>query len=129
FAQRIAQIASGRAEPAFETGNLDVTRDACDVRAGLDATMTLFARAQVAEVYHACTGADRTVGDPPRTMLARADIQARIHTDPSRLRPNEQLRMVGCADRLHQHTGWKPSCDFDATLADMIAWWQAKENR
>lgn len=129
FAQRIAQIASGRAEPVFETGNLDVTRDFCDVRDVLDAYMTLFDRGQVGETYNVCSGVERNVGDLLRTMLARADIQARIQTDPSRLRPNEQLRMVGSAARLHQHTGWKPSCDFDATLADMIAWWQAKENQ
>lgn len=129
FAQRIAQIACGRTEPVFETGNLDVTRDFCDVRDVLDAYMTLFDKGQVGETYNVCSGVERNVGDLLRAMLARAGITARIQTDPSRLRPNEQLRMVGSAAKLHQHTGWKPSCDFEATLAEMVEWWQAKENQ
>ncbi len=126
FAQRIAQILAGTAEPRFETGNLEVTRDFCDVRDVMDAYMMLLDSGHAGEIYNVCSGVERKVGDLLRGMLARAGIDASIVIDPARLRPNEQVRMVGSSAKLHEHTGWKPHCDFDATLTDMVAWWQAK---
>ena len=128
FAQTIAQILAGKAPPRFETGNLDVTRDFSDVRDVLDAYMALFDSGHAGEIYNVCSGVERNVGDLLRRMLQRAGVQAEIVTDTARLRPNEQVRMVGSSSKLREHTGWQPRCDFDVTLADMVAWWQVKGN-
>lgn len=127
FARKTARILAGIAEPRFITGNLDATRDFSDVRDVLDAYMALFEQGRAGEIYNVCSGIERKVGELLRRMLERAGIQADVVTDAALLRPNEQLRMVGSADKLREHTDWQPRCDLDATLADMVAWWQAKE--
>jgi len=128
FARRIAQIMAGTAPPRFDTGNLQVTRDFSDVRDVLDAYMTLLDAGRAGEIYNVCSGVERKVADLLHGMLQAAGIRAEVVTDPARLRPNEQLRMVGSHDKLSAHTGWQPQCRFEETLAAMTAWWQAKES-
>lgn len=128
FAQRIARIASGLQEPCLEAGNLQVTRDFSDVRDILDAYLALFDAGRAGEVYNVCSGIERRLSDVLDGMLARAGLQARIVTDAARMRPNEQVRMVGDNHKLRSHTGWQPQCQFEETLAAMVAWWREKEN-
>ena len=132
FARSIANILSAGASaprPRIETGNLAVTRDFSDVRDVLDAYMTILHDGHVGETYNVCSGVERNVGEILQGMLARAGVCPDVVTDAARLRPNEQLRMVGSAAKLQAHTGWTAQCDLEATLSAMVAWWQAKGNK
>lgn len=127
FARGIARIALGRAPARIDTGNLAVTRDFSDVRDVLDAYLVLLHAGRAGQLYNVCSGVERSLDGLLATMLAGAGVQAEVVTDPSRLRPNEQLRMVGSHRKLVADTGWAPRCDFDQTLAAMVAWWRHKE--
>jgi len=128
FARRIARIAAGLQELLLEVGNLDVTRDFSDVRDILDAYLALFDAGKPGEVYNVCSGVERRLSDVLQGMLTTAGVQARIVTATARLRPNEQVRMVGDNQKLRADTGWRPQCQFEETLAAMLAWWREKEN-
>lgn len=127
FAQHIARIAAGLQAPQLEVGNLEVTRDFSDVCDILDAYLALFDAGRPGEVYNVCSGVERRLSDVLAGMLAHAGVQARIVTDTARLRPNEQVRMVGDNHKLRHDTGWQPQCQFEETLAAMVAWWREKE--
>lgn len=128
FAQRIARIAAGLQEPLLEVGNLEVTRDFSDVRDILDAYLALFDAGRPGEVYNVCSGVERRLVDVLQCMLVAAGVRPRIATDTARLRPNEQVRMVGDHHKLRADTGWQPQCQFEETLAAMVAWWREKED-
>lgn len=127
FAQRIAQMSSGKTKREFVTGNLDVTRDFTDVRDVLDAYFFLLEDGVSGETYNVCSGHERRIRDLLDTMLRMAGVTAEVRTDSALLRPNEQTRMQGSYGKLHQHTGWKPQCSLEDTLATLINWWQDKE--
>ncbi|GAA5236195.1 NAD-dependent epimerase/dehydratase family protein [Verticiella sediminum] len=127
FARSVARIALGLEAPRLVTGNLQVTRDFSDVRDVLDAYLRLIHDGQPGAIYNVCSGIEQRLADVLAALLRLAGVSAEQVTDPARLRPNEQLRMVGSSLRLRKDTGWQPAHDFDETLATLLAWWRHKE--
>src|SRR5262249_27132913 len=56
FAQQIAAIEAGRAEPVLKVGNLDVTRDLTDVREIVAGYCALIERGRRGALYNLCRG-------------------------------------------------------------------------
>lgn len=127
FAQRIARVKAGLEAPRMEVGNLDVTRDFSDVRDVLDAYLVLLDQGVAGEVYNVCSGIERRLADLLDACCRQAGVQLEVVVDPSRVRPNEQRRVVGSLHKLRSQTGWQPHYPIEETLAGLLAWWQAKE--
>lgn len=103
-----AKIAAGAVEPVLHTGNVDVERDFTDVRDGVEALRLLAEKPSVEMTYNLCSGRAMPVGRLVEWVLEEAGVEAEVYSDPTRLRPEEPMRVFGSAARLEQATGWGP---------------------
>lgn len=126
FARQIAEIAAGRRQPELHVGNIDVTRDFTDVRDVVRAYDLLLTHGKNGETYNVCSGVERSVRSLIERLLTLANVQAAIVTDPSRVRHHEQLRMVGCHEKLSRDTLWQPSLALNDTLLTLYHYWEQK---
>jgi GDP-4-dehydro-6-deoxy-D-mannose reductase len=127
FAQQVAVIEAGRAEPVLRVGNLDVTRDLSDVRDIVEGYCALLERGERGAVYNLCRGEGVHLAALVRELAAMASVEVRIEVDPARLRPADTPWLVGDPSRVITATGWRVTRSLSATLADVLAEWRSRE--
>lgn len=125
FAREIAAIKRSGQPGSVQAGDLEVTRDFLDVRDVVAAYLALLARGHRGETYNVCSGREVHLGQALRMLIELAGVQARIVSDPARMRHSEQKRMFGSHRKLTQATGWQPRIEFQETLAQLIDYWTA----
>jgi len=123
FARQVAGFKAGRGEPVLVVGSTDTTRDMTDVRDVVGAYMLLLADGDRGDVYNICSGSERSIGAILEKLIAIAQVSCRIVQDPARVRAREQKRMCGSFEKLKRRTGWKPTIDFEQSLADILQYW------
>lgn len=127
MAQQIAGAGTGAQRLTLEVGDIDVTRDFLDVRDVISAYFALLEHGRSGEIYNLCSGVERTVRELIIQMARLAGVSVDLVQDPSRLRPADQRRVVGSAEKLQQDTGWKPSISITETLQSVLSDWEARE--
>lgn len=127
FAQQIAAIEAGRSDPVLRVGNLEVTRDLCDVRDVTRAYVALLVRGVNHGVYNVCRGEGARLAQVVQQLVARARTAVRVETDPSRFRPAEVPWMVGDPARIRSDTGWQPTIPLERTLGEVLDDWRRHE--
>ena len=125
FARQVVEIRKGQRAAVLHVGDVDVTRDFCDVRDVAGAYFALLARGRRGETYNVCSGVERTVRSVIERLLSIAGVQADVVQETARLRRAEQRRVQADCGRLMTDTGWRPSIEFDRTLADILEYWEA----
>ncbi len=126
FAQQIAAIEAGRAEPVLHVGNLDVTRDLSDVRDIVAGYCALLERGTRGAVYNLCRGEGANLREVVAELAGMAHVQVRIEVDPARLRPADIAWMVGDPARAARDTGWQVERPLTSTLRDVLDEWRQK---
>jgi GDP-4-dehydro-6-deoxy-D-mannose reductase len=127
MAQQIVGAGAGAQRLTLEVGDIDVTRDFLDVRDVISAYFALLEHGRSGEIYNLCSGVERTVRELILQMARLAGVSVDLVQDPSRLRPADQRRVVGSAEKLQQDTGWKPSISITETLQSVLSDWEARE--
>ncbi len=125
FAQQLARIRLGRAEPWLAVGNLDSVRDFLDVRDVVRAYLALLEPATPAGVYNVASGRGRALRELMRELMQQAGVAAELRPRAELWRPTECC--VGDASRIERATGWAPQRAFEETLRDLFAHWLARE--
>ncbi len=113
-----AEIAAGTVEPVLHTGNLDVERDFTDVRDGVRALRLLAGQSSDETTYNLCSGRTVPIRRLVEWVLEEAGVEAEVHVDPMRVRPEEPGRVSGTAARLEKVTGWVPERSLRAAVRD-----------
>lgn len=126
FARRVVEISLGRRASTLEVGNLDVTRDFTDIRDVVGAYRALLDRAANGETYNICSGREYVLRDLVARLADIAGVEIDLVTDPARLRPGEQTRMLGSAEKIEQATGWAAATPMETTLRDVVEDWRAR---
>ena len=126
WAQQIAAIEAGRAEPVLRVGNLEVTRDLSDVRDVVAAYVALLERGVRGAAYNVCRGEGVKLSDVVRRMVALARVPIGVETDLTRLRPADVPWLVGDPARIARDTGWRASIPLERTLADVLEEWRGR---
>jgi GDP-4-dehydro-6-deoxy-D-mannose reductase len=124
FARQIAQIAAGQRTPQLNVGNIETTRDFCDVADVVRAYELILAAGKNGEIYNVCSGVERSVQSLLNRLLSLSGVDAEVVVDPARYRPAEQARVYASYDRLQQHTGWHPLISMDDTLQKIYDYWE-----
>jgi GDP-4-dehydro-6-deoxy-D-mannose reductase len=127
MAQQIAGGGTGAQRLTLEVGDIDVTRDFLDVRDVISAYFALLEHGRSGEIYNLCSGVERTVRELILQMARLAGVSVDLVQDLSRLRPVDQRRVVGSAEKLQKDTGWKPSISITETLQSVLSDWEARE--
>lgn len=124
FARSIASISLGLAGPELPVGNLDVSRDFSHVLDVCEGFLALFARGRPGDTYNLCSGRERVLRELLGTMIERSGCRARVTVDPARMRPADQPRVVGSADKALHATGWSAHRPLEPVLDEMIEFWK-----
>jgi len=124
--EQVALIARGRASPRLTTGNLEVTRDFTDVRDVVRAYVHLLDGGRTGECYNVASGVEVRLRDVVDRLLVHAGVTAEIATDPARVRPNEQRRVVADIGKIRRDTGWEPTIPLDTTLHETLDYWMRR---
>lgn len=122
---QIVAIERGEMEPVIHVGRLDTARDICDVRDTVRAYALLMKRGVPGTVYNIATGVARTMRMVLEALIERARVPVRVEVDASRLRPHDDLIVLGDATRLRDATGWSPQISFDRMLDDLFDYWRS----
>lgn len=128
FAQQIAAIEAGRAEPVLRVGNLEVTRDLSDVRDVVQGYVALLERGRSGGVYNLCRGEGVSLSDVVAGLARRARVEVRVEVDPARLRPADTPWLVGDPGLIERETGWRVTRPLDATLDDVLDEWRRRNH-
>jgi GDP-4-dehydro-6-deoxy-D-mannose reductase len=132
FAEQIARIGAGMQPPIMHVGALDPQRDFLDVRdvcAAYVACLREINAFSADSIFNIASGTARRISDVLHALLALAGVEARIETDPGRLRPSEVPIACGDATRARSVLGWEPQIAWEQTLRDTLAYWQERVAR
>jgi GDP-4-dehydro-6-deoxy-D-mannose reductase len=124
--RQIVAIERGEMEPVIHVGRLDTARDISDVRDTVRAYALLMKRGIPGTVYNIATGVARTMRTVLDALIERARVPVMVELDTSRVRPHDDLILVGDATRLRDATGWSPQIPFDRTLDDLFDYWRRR---
>jgi GDP-4-dehydro-6-deoxy-D-mannose reductase len=125
FAQQIARIEAGLAEPVLRVGNLDAERDITDVRDVVEGYAVIAERGETGRAYNVCGGAARRIGDLLELLVRRSRVRIRVEQDQARMRPVELPRLAGDNSRLRA-LGWAPRVPVETMLDDVLAYWRTR---
>jgi GDP-4-dehydro-6-deoxy-D-mannose reductase len=126
LARQIVEAEAGRAEPVIRVGNLDVTRDLCDVRDVVQAYRRLLERGERGAVYNVCRGEGTSLSELARSLLARARIPLRLEVDTDRLRPADVPYLVGDPSRIERAADWRATIPLERTLDEILEEWRGR---
>lgn len=118
--QQIEDKAALGKEIQIDVGNIDVTRDFSDVSDVLEAYEAILAEGRNREIYNVCSSKEVLVRDILNYAADRCLLPVEFRVDTSRLRPNEQLRMRGCNEKIKNHTGWIPKTTVQESIDNML---------
>ena len=125
FAQQIAGIEAGRAEPVLRVGNLEVTRDLSDVRDIVQGYCALLERGKTGAVYNLCRGEGVRLTDVVGALAALSRVKLAVEVDPARLRPADTPWLVGDPTLALEEVGWRVERPLETTLRDVLEEWRA----
>jgi GDP-4-dehydro-6-deoxy-D-mannose reductase len=130
FARQVARIAAGQQAPVIRAGALNKARDFLDVRdvcAAYVAALRMAPSLPAGSVFNLASGTPRLMSAVLDDLLRVAEVSAQVETEPAVLRPLDLDRTSCRADAARAQLGWAPAISWDATVADVMAYWLAAE--
>ena len=125
FAEQIARIEAGQAEPVLSVGNLAARRDLTDVRDTVRAYKFLMNGGTPATPYNVCSGTAYRIEEVLDILLANAAVAVSVRQDPTRTRPNDNPLLLGDRSKITGDVGWSPAIPLSRTLSDLLDYWRA----
>ena len=113
---------AGLTKIELSTGNLEIIRDFLDVRDVVRAYYLLLTKGKKGELYNICSGVGYTLKDVIAQIADLEGVSVTTVTDPEKIRPNDNMIIIGDNKKLSSETGWKPTYTLRQTLEDMIAY-------
>ena len=118
FAAQLAAITRGEQEPVLRVGNLSARRDFLHVDDGAVALRLLLERGEAGGTYNLASGTAVSIGEALERLQRVSGVNARVETDPERMRPVDLPLLLGDNHRLAA-LGWTPERTLDEALADL----------
>lgn len=121
----ITQLLSGAQE--IRVGNLTPTRDLVYVDDTVEGYQKIAAtQSLMGEDVNISTETEISMRQLAEELVRQINPSAKLVQDPLRYRPDssEVFRLLGSAEKLFKHTGWKPSVTLSAGLANTIDWFR-----
>jgi GDP-4-dehydro-6-deoxy-D-mannose reductase len=123
FAEQIARIEAGLADPVVHVGNLEAERDFMDVRdvvRAYDALLTTAPALPMRSTFNIASGTTRPIRYFLERLLSMSRRPADVQADPARLRPSEIPRAALDASAIRALTGWQPAISTDQILESLL---------
>ena len=124
FAHQLVEIKKGiKTENKLITGNIEIIRDFLDVRDVVNAYLTLLNNGKKGEVYNICSGYGISLREIIKKMCILLDINVEIILDQKLVRPNDNMIIIGCNDKISKECKWKPKYNIDDSLMAILEYW------
>lgn len=115
----------------INVGNIEIVRDFLDVRDVVDAYHKILTEGKIGEIYNVCSGNGIKLKEIINIVAEQLSITPEIYIDKNRLRPTDNLIIVGDNTKLKSELNWQPKHSLVQTLKDMITYQEifyGKEN-
>src|SRR5438093_977383 len=109
----------------LKMGNPRPTRDFAYVDDIIRGYALLGEKGESSEVYHFCSGIERTVREIAETIAEVASVKPDIRWNPEARRVDIQ-RSVGDYSKVRKELGWQPRVDFEDALKKTLAWYKTQ---
>lgn len=105
----------------IEVGNIEIIRDFLDVRDVVNAYHKILCEGNIGEVYNVCSGEGIRLKEIINIVSEELNITPEIHVDKNRIRPTDNLTIIGDNTKLKKELNWQPKYTLKQTLKDMIS--------
>ena len=126
FAYQIAKIEEGLQEPVIKVGNLEATRNFCDVRDMAKAYHMAMEKCDPGELY--IIGSDQiyTMEECLKMLISKSTKanEIKYEVDQKRVRPTELKTFIADCSKFKNKTGWDITIPFDDTMSDVLDYWR-----
>ena len=122
FCQGTVAIEQG-IKQALTVGNTQAVRDFVDVRDCVSAFLLVSEKGTTGETYNVCNGVEKSLEDVIAILQKISKSAIPLETDPARMRPADDLRIVGDNRKLKE-LGYSSTYDLAATVADSLTYWR-----
>jgi NAD dependent epimerase/dehydratase len=125
----ISQLLNGVS--SLKLGDLRPTRDLVFVKDTAEAFIRIAeCESLTGHEINIATQTEISIGDLAQKLISITGSNAVIEEEEIRLRPenSEVFRLLGSAEKLVQHTGWRPSTSLDDGLNETISWFSDSKN-
>lgn len=115
----------------IDVGNVEIVRDFLDVRDVVEAYHKILIEGKIGEIYNVCSGNGIKLKEIINIVAEQLSITPEIYVDKNRLRPTDNLIIVGDNTKLKSELNWQPKHSLVQTLKDMITYQEkfyGKEN-
>ena len=123
FVKQLVECKLSGKPAVLHTGNVEIIRDFLDVRDVVDAYYKLLHNGKNGEVYNICSGEGTRLRTIIETLGKLLDMEVTIQTDPSRIRPTDNLVIIGDNSKLKQTISWDLTHTLTDSLQDMIKYY------
>jgi GDP-4-dehydro-6-deoxy-D-mannose reductase len=118
FCQQIVDATTSK-KNSIMVGDISATRDFLDVRDVVQAYLDLASHGVSGEVYNICSGVEISIESVLKEIIQISGKEIQIQRDPSRLRPSENLRLVGMNQKI-KNLGWNPKFPLRSSLEQIF---------
>lgn len=118
--QILEQKKQGVENISISTGDLSIIRDFLDVRDVVKAYYLLLQKGKKGELYNVCKGEGRSLKEIVDLIAEIAGVKVTAVTDPEKIRPNDNMVIVGSNRKIIEDTGWQTEYSLEETLKEMI---------
>lgn len=123
FASQLVNIKKYNLPAELTTGNLNIIRDFLDVRDVVKAYYLLLHKGEKGEIYNVCSGVGISLETVVKIMTDRLNINVKIKTDKSLIRPSDNSIIVGNNEKLKNACGWVTQYSLKDSIGDVIDYW------
>jgi len=127
LAEQVSRIAAGQQKSELVVGDIDVSRDFSDVRDVVQAYAAILRTGKSGNTYNVCSGREVKIRWILEELCRLAEVEPVVTQDASRLRSNEQRRMVASSDKLRCDTNWEPSIPLEVSLRQILNHFRTNE--
>lgn len=120
FVRQLVELSRHNGRGVLHVGNIEIIRDFLDVRDVADAYYRLLRTGRSGEIYNVCSGRGTRLRTVIDTIAGFLGVDVDIQVDPARVRPADNLVIIGDNSKLRAATGWEPRHTLEATLKEMI---------
>jgi GDP-4-dehydro-6-deoxy-D-mannose reductase len=124
FCRGVVEIERG-GRTALPVGNLAAIRDFVDVRDCAGALVLLSDKGRAGQVYNVCNSRASTMDEALGILKGLAARPVASESDPSRIRPSDDPRIVGSCEKL-KALGYAPAFTLADTVRDTLEYWRAR---
>ena len=124
FAKQLIMIKkSGNGCGNLITGNTSIVRDFCDVRDVVRAYYLLMQNGKKGEIYNVCSGQGTSLREIILMMASILNIEITMSVDEKLIRPDENIIVIGCNEKISRDVGWSPQYTLRQSLCGVLDYW------